>query len=137
MAWFLSRYRDYMNRLPMLIITLVLLLAPLVLIYLQPDLGMTITFAFIGGTLMLVSGVQVWHLLLMIGGGLATLPFLLGTLRGYMLERIEVFLDPAGNPDAAFNVEQSLIAVGSGSWLGRGWLHGSQNQLHFFACSPF
>ena len=58
-------------------------------------------------------------------------PFLWGTLQGYMLERIQVFLDPQGNADAAFNINQAMIAVGSGGWLGRGWRFGSQNQLHF------
>jgi len=35
------------------------------------------------------------------------------------------------NRDAAYNIKQALTAVGSGSWFGRGWAQGSQNQLHF------
>ncbi len=131
MAWYLSWFHDDMSRLPYLLGALILLLAPLALVYLQPDLGMTITFAFIGGTLILVGGIRLWQIALLFGAALATTPFLWGTLQGYMLERIQVFLNPEGNPDAAFNINQALIAVGSGGWLGRGWGLGSQNQLHF------
>jgi rod shape determining protein RodA len=131
MAWYLSWFYDRMQRLLYLLGALVLLLAPLVLVYLQPDLGMTVTLAFLGGVLILVGGIRFWQIGLMAGAVAALTPFLWGTLQGYMVERIQVFLDPQGNPDAAFNINQAMIAVGSGGWLGRGWLFGSQNQLHF------
>lgn len=151
MAWYLSWYREYMDRLPYLIIALILLLGPLALVYLQPDLGMTITYAFIGGTLILVGGIRYWQLGVMGGGIVVAIPFLGNSLQGYMLERLCMFLSidgravlsrwvgemPAGCTDLeliednAYNVKQALIAVGSGDWLGQGWAHGSQNQLHF------
>lgn len=131
MAWYLSWFHDRMHRLPYLFGALALLLGPLVLVYRQPNLGMAMTFSFIGGTLILVGGIRFWQLFLMVGGVAAAVPFFLNTLQGYMLERIQVFLNPAANPDAAFNINQALIAVGSGGWLGKGWALGSQNQLHF------
>ena len=48
-----------------------------------------------------------------------------------MLERIHVFLNPDTNAEAAVNVYQALISVGSGGWLGQGWGLGSQSQLFF------
>lgn len=131
LSWYLSWFHDRMHRLPYLLAALVLLLAPLVLIYLQPNLGMTITYAFIGGTLLLVSGIRYWQLFMLAGSAAAVFPFFLGTMQGYMMERINVFLNPEANQDAAFNINQALIAIGAGGWLGRGWGHGSQNQLHF------
>ncbi|HRW09644.1 MAG TPA: FtsW/RodA/SpoVE family cell cycle protein [Caldilineaceae bacterium] len=151
MAWYLSWYREYMDRLPYLMIALVILLGPLALVYLQPDLGMTITYAFIGGTLILVGGIRYWQLGVMGGGVAVAIPLLGSSLQGYMLERLCMFLSadgrmmlsrwvgelPAGCTDLeaiednAYNVKQALIAVGSGDWLGQGWAHGSQNQLHF------
>ena len=151
MAWYLSWYREYMDRLPYLIIALILLLAPLVFVYRQPNLGMTITYAFLGGTLIMVSGVRFWQLGLLGGGVLVGIPLLASTLKDYMLERLCIFLDADGIEllkryyeqlppacidvdaikDASYNVDQALIAVGSGSWLGQGWAHGSQNQGHF------
>lgn len=152
MAWYLSWYREYMDRLPYLVIALFLLIAPLIFVYRQPNLGMTITYAFLGGTLILVSGVRFWQLGVLSGGVVVAIPLLATTLKGYMLERLCIFLDPeriqllklyfAENlpdsctspealKDASYNVEQALIAVGSGHWLGQGWAQGSQNQLHF------
>ena len=131
LAWYLSWFHDEMGRLPYLLGALALLLAPLILVYLEPDLGMTVTFAFIGGVLILAGGIRLWQVGLMVLGALLTLPFLGRALQGYMIERIQVFLNPQENPGAAFNVNQALIAVGSGGWLGRGWGYGSQNQLHF------
>src|SRR4051794_7630825 len=131
MAWYLSWFHDQMHKLQYLLVALVLLLGPLVLIYLQPNLGMTLTYAFLGGTLIMISGIRYWQLFLLVGSAAATIPIMLGTLQGYMLQRINMFLDPNSDPQGAFNINQALIAVGNGGWLGRGFGHGSQNQLHF------
>jgi rod shape determining protein RodA len=131
LAWYFSRFQDRLRHFRYLMVGLILLMIPLALIYLQPDLGMTITFAFIGGTLILVSGVRFWHLVTLGGMGMAAIPFLWGTLEGYMLERIQIFLDPDSNRAASYNVDQAMISIGNGSWLGMGWGNGSQNQLHF------
>lgn len=131
LAWYLSWFHDSMGKVQYLLLALVLLVAPLILVYLQPDFGMTITYAFIGGTLILVGGIRMWQVLLMIGGVAAAAPFLWGTLQGYMLERLQMFWDPGSNRAANYNIDQALIAIGSGGWLGQGWTYGSQNQLHF------
>ncbi len=130
-AWYLSRFQDRLRSIGYLIGALVLLMLPLVLVYLQPDLGMTIALGFISGSLVLISGIRIWHLVALGSLSLPAMPFLYGTMQGYMLERITMFLDPASNPDASFNVIQALISIGNGGWLGMGWGHGSQNQLHF------
>jgi rod shape determining protein RodA len=130
-AWYLSWFHDRMGKLQYLILALLLLVAPLVLVYVQPDFGMTITYAFIGGVLILMGGIRMWQVLLMVAGVAAVAPFLWSTMQGYMLERIQIFLNPASNPDASYNINQALIAIGSGGWLGQGWTYGSQNQLHF------
>lgn len=131
MAWYLSWFQDQMHKIQYLVVALVLLLGPLVLIYLQPNLGMTLTYAFLGGTLILIGGIRYWQLFLLIGSAAAMAPLFLGTLQGYMLQRIQLFLDPASDPEGAFNINQALIAIGNGGWMGRGFGHGSQNQLHF------
>lgn len=151
LAWYLSWYREYMDHLLYLLIALAVVLGPLILVYLQPDLGMSITYAFLGGTLILVSGIRFWQLGLLAGGAALGIPILGTSLEGYMLERLCMFLSEDGRAtldswmgplpegctnlsiieDNIYNVEQALIAVGSGDWLGQGWAHGSQNQLHF------
>ncbi len=121
MAWYFSRYYSESKSFLALLIGLVLLAIPLALVYIQPDLGMTIILAFLGGVIILVSGMKFGHFALLGGtvvgglGGLwlATQAGLMKTniLQGYMLERIQVFLNPDANPDAAFNVRQALISV--------------------------
>lgn len=129
MAWYLSHFRDRLPHLLHLVGAVVLLTTPLIFVFQQPDLGMTVTMGVIGGVLIFTSGIQYWQLGL-IGGGLGlALPFV--PLEGYMKERIAVFLNPEANEAAAFNINQALIAIGSGGWFGRGWSSGSQNQLFF------
>ena len=137
LAWYLSRFQERIRSLPYLVGAIVLLLLPLALVYVQPDLGMTVTLAFISGTLILINGVRVVHLLLVAIAAVAAPAWLAfqGTLQNYiqdyMVERVAIFLDPASNPDAAFNVQQALISIGNGGWLGMGWGEGTQNQLRF------
>lgn len=53
-------------------------------------------------------------------------------LADYQVERIRVFLDPYNSPlRSGYNIIQSQIAIGSGGWLGQGYLQGSQSQLGF------
>lgn len=131
MAWYLSWFHDRMGKMQYLVLALVLLCAPLVLVFTQPDFGMTITYAFIGGVLILVGGIHTWQVGLMLAGVVAAIPFLWNQMAGYMLDRINMFLNPDQFQSLNYNVNQSLIAIGSGGWLGKGWTYGSQNQLHF------
>ena len=159
LAWYLSTFRERMTRLPYLLIALFLVGAPLALIYIQPDFGMTITYAFLGAALILVAGVRFRHLAMLALAALAAIPIFAASLQGYMLARLCIFMPtddngrivapilnllqasfqrlpsecvtPAANVAASYNVEQALIAVGNGGLTGMGWLQGTQNQLRF------
>ena len=48
-----------------------------------------------------------------------------------MRDRILLFVDPQGSPDTFYNVQQALISIGSGGWLGKGFGSGTQSQLRF------
>ena len=53
-------------------------------------------------------------------------------IKPYQLTRLLVFLDPyADRNGAGWNIIQSMIAIGSGGFLGKGILNGTQSQLHF------
>ena len=159
LAWYLSTFRDQMSRLPYLLAALFLLGAPLILIYIQPDFGMTITYAFLGGALIMVAGVRYRHLVMLGLTALVAIPIFAASLQGYMLARLCIFMPtddsgrivapllnvlqasfarlpsecvtPEANVAASYNVEQALIAVGNGGLTGMGWLQGTQNQLRF------
>jgi rod shape determining protein RodA len=160
LAWYLSWFHERMHRLPYLLGVLLLLIVPLLLVYIQPDFGMTITYVFLGGALILVAGVRYRHVMMFGLALLVALPLLAASLQGYMLARICIFLptDEAtgqiqepllgllrtafdslpsecvtseANTAASYNVDQALIAVGNGGLSGMGWTQGTQNQLHF------
>ena len=104
--------------------------------FLEPDLGTTISFAWLTFVLFLVGGVKARYLFglagVAVGGAVAA--FRLDFIEAYQLERLTAFLD-AGNPDLAqgpaFHTRQSLIAIGSGQFGGKGYLAGTQNTLSY------
>lgn len=58
--------------------------------------------------------------------------FIYERLKPYQQKRIATFLDPNADPlGAGYNILQSKVAIGSGGFLGKGYLHGSQTQLNF------
>jgi rod shape determining protein RodA len=55
-------------------------------------------------------------------------------MQDYQRSRIQVFLNPQSDPlNAGYNAIQALISVGAGQFFGRGYLSGSQSQLHFLS----
>ena len=61
-----------------------------------------------------------------------TLVFQSGAIEDFQRERLKVFLDPSSvSADVRYNLDQSLIAVGSGGLLGKGYLQGSQTNLDY------
>lgn len=88
------------------------------LIYLQPDFGTTV---IVGGTVMLVmfaAGVRLRYLL---GGGLLLAAAGMALIKHYQRLRLLAFLHPWRDPsNTGYQLIQSLIALGSGGWLGVG-----------------
>jgi cell division protein FtsW len=90
------------------------------LIMLQPDLGTTVLVGFIAIGIMFVAGTPLVYLfpVLAAGSGLATGVAL---LRPYMRARLLVFMHPWADPlGSGYQTIQSLIAMGSGGWVGVG-----------------
>jgi rod shape determining protein RodA len=112
---------------------LTLIAVPFVLVILQPDLG-TGLMIFFGGAIMLwLGGVHWW---LFAGGAtaaVAAIPLAFHfMLHGYQRDRILIFLDPSKDPlGTGYHITQSKIAIGSGGFLGKGYLNGTQSHLKF------
>ena len=110
------------------------IMAPAVaLIYLQPSFSTALSLLVIGAVMLAISGLS-WRsaLLLLTAAVAAAVPIWQFLLKGYMKTRVLAFLNPAHVPAAEhYNIEQAVISIGSGGWLGRGLFRGSQNQLHF------
>ncbi len=109
-----------------------LVAGPAVLILAQPDLGSMLVLIPICFGLMFVAGVRGKHLVAVVVTGMMLLPVAWWKLKPYQRARLTVFLNPDKDPlGAAWNLNQSLIAVGSGGWAGKGYLQGTQNQLGY------
>jgi rod shape determining protein RodA len=104
-------------------------LAPAALVFLQPDLGTGIVLVAIAVTILFVSGIP-WQHFAAIGAAAALIAggaYLTGSaagvqfLHGYQQDRLTAFLHPSNDPnDASYQVNQAVIAVGSGERSGRG-----------------
>jgi len=115
-------------------------------IILQPDLSTSIVILVLWFALLWATGLDI-KLLLIVGGvgalaSIVGLPLLLlnfdpqntdALIKPYQLERIINFLfpDPNASFGAIYNVQQALISIGDGGWIGQGYGSGTQVQLRF------
>lgn len=103
-----------------------------VLIYLQPDLGTTITLAATLMSMFFIAGMKLSHLFAMVGGALVLLVFaVVGEGNEYRMRRVTTFLDPFKDKlGDGWQVVQSLYALGSGGMFGLGL--GKSRQKFFY-----
>jgi rod shape determining protein RodA len=114
----------------------VLMLAaiPLGLVFLGPDIGTSIAITAIVVGMLIVAGTKLRHLLVLCTVGIVAivLVFQTGAIKDFQRERLTAFLDPQSvSADVRYNLDQSLIAVGSGGLFGKGYLHGIQTNLDY------
>ena len=104
-------------------------LLPAALVFLQPDLGTALVYGVITLSVLFIAGVRWTHFAAMLGGAAAVIAIVLviapalGTpiLADYQQERLTAFLHPSDDPaDSSYQINQALIAVGSGGKTGRG-----------------
>ena len=130
-AWYFSD-----KRLPpggwQLLIAGMLIIVPVILIAMQPDLGTSLLIGSAGFFALFLAGLS-WRLL----GSLAVVaaagaPLLWHFMHDYQRQRVITFLDPEQDPlGAGYHIIQSKIAIGSGGLFGKGWLNGTQAHLEF------
>ncbi len=106
---------------------------PAILVFVQPDLGTMLLLAAPAASVVLFCGVRFRSIclvaLLLFGGGFAAWHTL---LQDYQKKRVEALLHPDSDlTGSGYHGAQSLIAVGSGRWWGKGLGEGTQTQLAF------
>ena len=107
--------------------------APVLLVAHQPDLGTAMLIALTGGAIVMLAGLS-WKVIgVALAGVLAVIPpFVMFGMRDYQRQRVLTFLDPESDPSGSgYHILQSMIALGSGGLLGKGYGLGSQSQLNF------
>ncbi|MGE0180455.1 MAG: rod shape-determining protein RodA [Sphingomonas sp.] len=110
----------------------VILVPPIILILLQPDLGTTMLIILTTIAMMFVAGLP---MSLFLGGAAATavaVPIAYSFLLPHQQARVLIFLNPEQDPlGAGYHITQSQIAIGSGGLFGNGFLHGTQASGRF------
>lgn len=113
---------------------LAVLAVPAVLIFLQPDLGTMLVFAFALIVMLFGAGISGRQILVLSGLGIAALLAVMqmGLLRDYQVDRIRVLMDPTVDPTGiGWNLRQSKLAVGSGQLTGKGLFQGEQTNFQY------
>lgn len=115
-----------------LLLPLFMVLLPVAIILRQPNLGTSTILVLISGTLFFVAGVRLWKFALVILAAIGSLPIIWHFLHDYQKRRVMTFLNPEQDLlGDGYNIMQSKIAIGSGGWYGKGFMNGTQVQLHF------
>lgn len=121
-----------MRRLPFLVIPMLVIMAPVALVLLQPDLGTSLMIVMVGAAMLFIAGASIW---LYIGGAViaaASIPVAWHFMHDYQKQRVMTFLNPESDPlGAGYHITQSKIALGSGGVSGKGFLEGTQSRLNF------
>ncbi len=117
------------RQLPMV---LLIVLVPVLLVGVQPDLGTALLIMSAGAFGIFLSGLR-WRVIVLIFLLLAVAtPLVWHFMHAYQRDRVLTFLNPQRDPlGAGYHIIQSQIAIGSGGVFGKGWLHGTQSQLDF------
>ena len=121
LALFLSQFRQMH---PMLRLALcgAIVGAPCLLILMQPDLGECIIWGPVVLALLFVGGIPLRYLICIVLIVLALIPVAYIGLKPYQQERITAFINPdIDRQGSAWAINQSLIAIGSGGWAGKGF----------------
>ena len=150
LADFLARHKEDISSVRTILISIALIALPAALILIQPDLSTAVVLLVIWMALVWAAGINKRQLGILIAVvvliAVVATPLLASYfmgdypagedflfVRNYQMTRVVNFLFP--NPEesfgATYNVEQALIAIGSGGLLGQGYGSGTQVQLRF------
>jgi rod shape determining protein RodA len=114
------------------IIGLGLILPPMILIMMQPDLGTAMVFVAIWFGMLFIGGIPIRVLLGYIGLFIMMIWAIVPFLKPYQRARLTSFIHPDLDPlGSGYQVMQSKIAIGHGGLFGQGLFQGSQNNLGF------
>ena len=130
-AWYLHE-RPLPPSLTSLVAMTALILVPVALVAMQPDLGTAALIAIAGALVIVLAGLRVRVMAGLLALAAAAAWFGWSFMHDYQRKRVLTFLNPQTDPlGAGYHIIQSQIAIGSGGVFGKGWMNGSQAQLEF------
>lgn len=102
------------------------------LVEFQPDLGSAILYASAALFALLICGYPFRWFAMLFAPFVILSPFIWMRMHDYQRERILTFINPQSDPlGISYNTIQAMIAVGSGSFMGKGLSEGTQSGLRF------
>lgn len=115
-----------------LLVPLGIVIVPIILVLVQPDLGTALKIVMVSGAMFFMAGLSYWVFAGVLAGAVAALPVAWHFMHDYQKKRVLTFLDPESDPlGAGYHISQSKIALGSGGISGKGFLQGTQSHLNF------
>jgi rod shape determining protein RodA len=142
LAWFLRVRENRIQSISTVIMALIIAAVPFVLVLKQPALGTASVFFPVCFAMLWAAGARVHHLLipLVVVAGLVVMSYYwihvwdkpVPFLKPFQVDRIKMFFDPSLDPKGAgWQVDQSMIAIGSGGLDGKGWRQGTETVLGY------
>lgn len=146
----MARYGGRLNDLREYIKALLIMAVPFVCVMTQPDLGTGLVYLMIAGFALIIGGAD-WRF---IAGTVGVLVVLVAAillidpvldqlagsdvlLKDYQMSRLTVFLDPTHDTSGdGYNLQQAMIAIGSGGLFGKGFVQATQSSLGFLPEAP-
>ena len=150
-ASIMARYQGHLDDAREYLKAIGLMLIPFVCIMTQPDLGTGLVYLFIGAVALVVGGARPKYLLITLAVGIALIAavfFIDEVVKGatgeykllkqYQRNRLLVFMNQGSTDlsDEGYNLQQAMIAIGSGGLFGQGYMQGSQHALGILPEAP-
>ena len=142
MAWFLRVRENQIQSAYTVLMALVITAVPFLLIKQQPALGTALVFYPVCFAMLFVAGTRVRYLLILLAPVMCVtllayywvhvwdkpVPF----MKPFQVDRIKSFFDPSLDPkNKSWQVDQAMIAIGSGGLNGKGWRKGVETELGY------
>lgn len=142
LAWFLRVRENKIQNLSTVVIALAIAAVPFVLVLKQPALGTASVFFPVCFAMLFAAGTRVHYLVIPLAlvASLTVVSFYwvhvwdkpVPFLKSFQVDRIKIFFDPSlDTKGAGWQVDQSMIAIGSGGWSGKGWRGGVETMLGY------
>lgn len=126
-----SRYNK-LDTFKSLVVPILYVGIPILLVFMQPDLGTSLVYIAIFVGMLFVSGIRLRLVRIIATVGVLLMPLAWFVLKDYQKQRILVFMNPDIDPfGSGYHIIQSKIAIGSGTIFGKGLFNGTQSQLNF------
>jgi len=150
-ASIMAKYHGRLDDLEEYLKAVGMMLIPFACIMTQPDLGTGLVYLFIGAVALVVGGARTKYLLVSLAIGIALIVavFMLDEvikgatgeyklLKEYQRNRLLVFMNQNSTDlsDEGYNLQQAMVAIGSGGLFGQGYMQGSQHALGILPEAP-